>query len=162
MLLRLPPRPPNELGHLVQDLPLATDDVPAFTAALERELRWYRNEKAAQEHPQPPRFRPMPTRLFKQLRQWAQQDPQGLEEALGLSADLYLPAKPGPKSLDRDLVDRVLMLLQIYGVRPARGDKFQWLKQFLKELCAIAGADRPNIDRALEIHAKERAHRAAP
>jgi hypothetical protein len=47
------------------------------------------------------------------------------------------------------------LVLDLCGeVRLARGDKFQLLKTFLKEFCSIAGADRPNIDRALEIAAK--------
>jgi hypothetical protein len=155
MLLRLPPRPPNELERLIRHLPLAADDVPSFIAALERELIWYRHAKATQEHPRQPKLRPMPSRLLKQLRRWAQQDSQEFDEMLGGTSELYLPTKRGPKSLDRDLVDRVLMLLQIYRVRPARGDKFQFLREFLQGLCNIVGADRPNIDRALEASARE-------
>jgi hypothetical protein len=103
----------------------------------------------------------MPSRLLKRLRRWAQEDPEGFEYILG-PVDMILPSKPGPKSLDRDLVDRVLMLLQIYGIRPTRSYKFQLLKEFLKGFCKLAAADRPNIDRALEVSAREWNARARP
>jgi hypothetical protein len=157
MLLRPPPT--DRLHDLVRHLPLAPDDPPKLIAALERELMWYRDAKA--ERSRPPRFPPTPTRLLRRLRAWAQEDPDAFEYALG-PVEIALPSTRGPKSLDRDLVDRVPMVLQVYGIRPARGDKFRFLRKFLKGFCKLVAADRPNIDRALEVSAREWNARARP
>jgi hypothetical protein len=67
---------------------------------------------------------------------------------------LFQPRTRGPKSLDRGFARGALLVLAANNIRIARGLKFKWLKDFLKDLCHIAGADRAGIDRALELGAK--------
>jgi hypothetical protein len=114
-------------------------------------IAWHhRAEIERRERAKLPRKELVARRKLKIYRQWAREDPKVFEELICIFPDWVEPQKRGPKSHNRDLVDRVIMSL--VGHFPIRRGKE--LENFLTKLCEIAEIRGPSIDRAIREAAR--------